>query len=89
MADYVIESTRSLTITPDSSNEACLNIRVLIDDIIEDEEAFSLTMSSFDAALSIPDQSRTIKLLDSSGKELISDRVSLWLARTVLNHHLY
>lgn len=70
LTDYSNEGPISLTITPDSANEVCTDIGVMMDSVIEDEEMFILTLDTSDMAVSIsdPDRSRTVQLIDSTSK---------------------
>ena len=58
----------SLTIAPNSSNEGCLIVQVVLDGVIEDVEMFIVGMATADGAVLIPEPTRTVVLTDSTSE---------------------
>lgn len=62
--DFIQEDSQ-LTLAP-SLNEVCVEILVIVDDIVEDTETFSILLQTNDRSVDIESESRVISIVDSS-----------------------
>ena len=71
-SDYVLPVPRSVTFAPGDDNQD-VEFSILPDDLIEDTESFTLTLSNVNGAILSNPSSATVHIVDETGK---SDKIT-------------
>ena len=69
--DYTAVTPQHLTFTS-APDQMCITVSISNDGVVEPTESFTVTLSSTDPAVQLPQPSTSVTIFDSTGKYLLS-----------------
>lgn len=57
-----------MTFAPSDGDKKCVNVTIVDDSLVENNEEFSLTLTTSDSAVSLTSSEATVTIIDNDGK---------------------